>query len=261
MNEFSVLVNDMLLSDNVIDKDYKYCYEPNAIGIVTKGNDTGRQYFVYSTTAKGRIDWVKERESFIEALFYARVMYRGMLKANYHFSKNENQASEDQIHEEITYEIFRQLLIKNNIEKDYMILFEDDYKFKADEYSPFGGIVNIFKDDNNIWNVWEDEIYEIFMGYFRGLHTDIRQFSSQVEAYIDAAKRRNLNISKEDLAYDVKDIQYMLSIIQSAKIFLLFGSGIYNSNKLAQRYQMLLTFENELLEKNNHVEKVKRKNR
>ena len=87
--------------------------------------------------------------------------------------KSENNIENDmllfdneQIHEILVQELFRQLIIKNNIANDYHIVFLDNFELKKDEYAPFYDKVNIFKDANNIWNVWEDVEYEVFMGHF-----------------------------------------------------------------------------------------------
>ncbi len=164
-----------------------------------------------------------------------------------------------QIDEEITQEVFRQLLIKNKIAKAYRMIFDDKYEFNEDTYGPCGNTINIFKDNNNTWLVWEDVDYEVFMGYFGGKHIEVRQFDSQEKAYIDAAKRSRLHISHEDLMYDINNTDSMLDIVRSAKLFLKIAIDIYNSSKSAQKYLLLETFEKELLKKNSVHEKLVRK--
>ena len=154
-----------------------------------------------------------------------------------------------QIHEEITEEVFRQILINNRIANAYCMLFNDNYEYQKNELGPIGGMIYIYKDNNNIWNVREDEPYEIFQGYIRGEHTDFRQYITQNEAYIDAARRGNINISVEDLTYDINDTESMLNIIKSAKEFLKFGIDFYRledkQTKLWQRYLLLNEFESD----------------
>ena len=165
----------------------------------------------------------------------------------------------NEIHEEIINEIFRQILIKNDIADAYVTLFNDDYEYKEDELGPFGGMIYIFKDNDNIWNVWEDEPYEIFQGYIRGMHTNFKQFSNQEEAYIDAAKRMNINIPTDDLTYDVNDIKSLLEIIESATEYLKFGVDFFclenKPSKLWYRYLLLKEFEKELIEKRDNSQK------
>ena len=123
------LINDMLYNNDILDIEYKYCYEPDVVGIAIEEKENKRKYFVYNTNERGRIDWVEEKNTFDDALLFARIMYKGMIKAYQHFDNNEINIK---IHEEITQEIFRQLLIKNNIANDYFIVFEDDFEIKPD---------------------------------------------------------------------------------------------------------------------------------
>ena len=253
MRKSNYLINDMLLNDDILDICYDYCYEPDVVGIATEEMDNKRKYFVYNTNERGRIDWVEEKNTFDEALLFARIMHKGMIKAYQRFDNNETNIK---IHEEIIQEIFRQLLIRNNIASDYFIVHEDDFEFKKDEYGPFGGAVYIFKDNDNIWNVWEDVDFEVFMGYYKGRHVDLKQFDSQEEAYIDAAKRRGLIISKQDLTYDVNDSKIMLNTIESAKNFLKIVIDFpfpRNVDKLIQRYSLLEFLEKIILKQNNNA--------
>ncbi len=89
MKIIRVLCNDMLLSDVISDADYEYCHEPLVVGIATKDSDNKRQYFVYNTNERGYIDWIEEKNTFNEALLFARKMYRGMIKAYSHVSIDE----------------------------------------------------------------------------------------------------------------------------------------------------------------------------
>ena len=256
MKNKNILINNMLLLNDILDTDYEYCYEPIVVGIATKHSDTKRQYFVYNTNERGYIDWIEEKDTFNEALLFARKMYRGMFKTYSNYLKldiDNNKEIEKQIHEELTQELFRQFLIKANIAQDYIIINDDTFKFKEDEYSPFYGTVNVYKD-NNVWIVWEDVEYEVFMGYYKGRHTNIKKFASQEEAYKDAVKRRGFNITTKDITYDEKDTQGIINIIESAKSFLKFVidfNELENVNKLIQRYILLETFEEEIIRKNN----------
>lgn len=149
------------------------------------------------------------------------------------------------IHEEIIQEIFRQLLIKNNIANDYVLIFEDYFKLIKDKYKGVSGTINVFKDQNNMWNVWEiDGDGEIY---------NISNFENQIEAYIDASKRRGLNFNFQDFAYDENDVNNLLNIIESARSFLKVGIDFYgdNATKLNQRFLLLGNFENKIIKENN----------
>ena len=160
-------------------------------------------------------------------------------------------ANEDELkiifHEEIIQEIFRQLLIKNGIASDYVLLFEDNFKL-IDECKGVSGTVNVFKNQNSEWNVWE--VYD------DGENYNIANFDNQIDAYIDAAKRRGLDISIQDFTYDENDIQSILNIIQIAKKYLKFGIDFYqaeNVTKLIQRYSVLEKYEKEFINNNNKL--------
>ena len=149
------------------------------------------------------------------------------------------------IHEEIIQEIFRQLLIKNNIANDYVLIFEDYFKLIKDKYKGVSGTINVFKDQNNMWNVWEiDGDGEIY---------NISNFENQIEAYIDASKRRGLSFNFQDFAYDENDVNNLLNIIESARSFLKVGIDFYgdNATKLNQRFLLLGNFENKIIKENN----------
>ena len=149
------------------------------------------------------------------------------------------------IHEEIIQEIFRQLLIKNNIANDYVLIFEDYFKLIKDKYKGVSGTINVFKDQNNMWNVWEID--------GDGENYNISNFDNQIEAYIDAAKRRGLNFNFQDFAYDENDVNNLLNIIESARSFLKVGIDFYgdNATKLNQRFLLLGNFENKIIKENN----------
>ncbi len=74
----NILINEMLFNDNILDIDYEYCYEPYTVGIANNIKDCKRKYLVYVTNERGNIDWVKEKNTFNEALLYARKMYKGL---------------------------------------------------------------------------------------------------------------------------------------------------------------------------------------
>ena len=86
MKKKNILINDMLLSSNILDTDYEYCHEPNVVGIATENSDIKRQYFVYNTNERGYIDWIEGKDTFNEALLFAIKMYKGMVKSYYRFN-------------------------------------------------------------------------------------------------------------------------------------------------------------------------------
>lgn len=155
------------------------------------------------------------------------------------------------IDEEIIQEKFRQMLIKKGIAEDYILLHEDDFEFREDTCG-VSGTVGILKDDNDIWIVWEADDY--------GTYYNITMSRSQINAYINAAKRRGLNLTHEDFKYDINDIDDMLDTIESAKEFLSSGIKFYSWNhKLQKRYSQLDSFQKQL--SNTSDEKVFKKER
>ena len=161
--------------------------------------------------------------------------------------KTYNYISEDkekQISEEIVGEKFRQIIIKKGIALDYALLYEDDFKFEENGHG-VSGMIYILKDDNGNWNVGE-AVYE------SGVFDNIRSFDNQIDAYIDAAKRRGLNLKLEDFNYDINNTDDMLNIIEGAEDFLLAGINCYegHSAKLEARYALLHLFEKQLYLKN-----------
>ena len=89
-----------------------------------------------------------------------------------------------------------------------------------------------------MWNVWEinDD----------GERYNISNFANQIEAYIDAAKRRGLNLNTQDFMHNENDV---LNIIESAKNYLKYAINFYEANgvtKLIQRYLLLEIFEKKI---------------
>ena len=87
MKDINVLCNDMLLLDDIHDTDYEYCHEPDTIGIATNVGSDQKRFFVYRTDERGVISWIKEKDTFKDALLYARKMYKGILEAYLAFEK------------------------------------------------------------------------------------------------------------------------------------------------------------------------------
>ena len=172
---------------------------------------------------------------------------------NNHMSIDEN--IKKQIHEDIVGEIFRQIIIKEGVALDYVLLHEDDFQFEEDG-NAISGAVHIFKDDNGLWTVWE-------VDYEYGAYYNVANFNNQIEAYIEAASRRGLNLELEDFNYDINDTDNMLNIVGSAEDFLLAGIEFYDkfyeghSEKLKERYLLLASLEKQLL--NNKDNKLSRK--
>ena len=146
------------------------------------------------------------------------------------------------VYEDIIQEKFRQMLIKEGIAGDYILLHEDDFEFREDNCGVFGTI-GIFKDSNDIWIIWEVDEY--------GAYYNIAIFRNQIDAYVNAAKRRGLNLFAEDFKYDMSDRDDMLSTIENAKDFLLAGFKFYDGlhqgqTKLQRRYLQLDSFEKQI---------------
>ena len=154
-----------------------------------------------------------------------------------------------QIKEEIVQEKFRQFLVRNDAASMFVLAFPDDFVVGKDNH----GIcytINVLKDDNNHWNVWEYIGNEVFMVFFKAEYHDVRCFERQEDAYINAAKRCGLDISIEDISYDENDITDILDTIKSAKeyyekILRFFCRG--NADKLTNKYHILCEYENEML--------------
>ena len=74
------------------------------------------------------------------------------------------------------------------------------------------------------------------------------RFDNQIDAYIEAARRRGLNLKLEDFNYDINNTDDMLNIIEGAEDFLLAGINFYqgHSAKLEARYALLHLFEKQL---------------
>ena len=165
------------------------------------------------------------------------------MKNNDHFLKTNSKIGKDeQLHEIILQEIFRKLLIENNIADDYVLVFEDCFEFKKEDYKGVAGTVNIFKNKNNIWIVWEIDA--------NGENYNISGFNNQIGAYIDAAKRRELNLNVQDFIYNENDTQ---DIIKSAKDYLEHAINFYEQNnvtKLIQKYLLLEASENKTINGN-----------
>lgn len=164
------------------------------------------------------------------------ILINEMLKTYNHVSEDKKK----QISEEIVGEKFRQIIIKKGIALDYALLHEDDFKFEENGRG-VSGMIYILKDDNGIWNVWE-AVYE------SGVFDNIRSFDNQIDAYIDAAKRRGFILKLEDFNYDINNTDDMLNIIEGAEDFLLAGINCYegHSAKLEARYALLKSFEKQL---------------
>ena len=174
--------------------------------------------------------------------------------------KNNNQviktsydnAEVDQINELLIQELFRQLLIINKIAEDYVLTFEDGFEFKEDGNTGVAGTISVYKDEDGVWYVWEDINKEMIFGYFQIEHHNIKHFDNQIDAYINAAKRRKVSLSIQDFMYDEKDNQNILDIIESAKSFISAAIDFYgneNSNKLIQNHILLEKIEKQINEK------------
>lgn len=163
-------------------------------------------------------------------------MYKGMLKTYNYISEDRKK----QICEDIVQGRFRQIIIKEGIFLDYALLHEDNFKFEENGHG-VSGMIYVLKDDNGIWTVWE-------VDYETGAYYNVSRFDNQIDAYIDAARRRGLNLKLEDFNYDINNTDDMLNIIESAEDFLLAGINFYqgHSAKLEARYALLHLFEKQL---------------
>lgn len=153
------------------------------------------------------------------------------------------------INEELIQEKFRQILIRNKIAHDYVLVHEDDFVFKPNEITSVEGTINIFKDSYNNWLVWN--VIE------RGENVNIRYFKNQIHAYIEAAERRNVTISLGDLLIDYNNTSDILETIQSAKSFLQVAINVYevdNLSKLNERLLLLESFEKEFIKKQDIID-------
>ena len=178
-------------------------------------------------------------------------MYRQFIKGIEKF--------ESQIHEEIVQEKFRQLLIKYNIADNYIIEVDDLFEFEKDNNEGIGGTINIFKDNKGIWNVWENIDEEIFCGYYKTTHYDIKRFNNQIDAYIDGAKRRDINLNLYEFEYDTNDIDGILKTIESAQDYLLAVINFYTpefTTKIYKRYLLLNDFKKQIITKLSNKEKT-----
>ena len=154
----------------------------------------------------------------------------------------------DNIKEEILQEKFRQFIVNNNVAMFFVIAFVDDFKVGKDNHGVWDTI-NILKDDDNYWNVWEFNGVEKFMGYFEAEYSDIKKFNNQEDAYVDALNRIGIEINKEEFFYDENDTVDILNTIHSAKEYPLRIITLYrerNVNKLINRYNLLDNYEKEL---------------
>lgn len=164
------------------------------------------------------------------------ILINEMLKTYNHVSEDKKK----QISEEIVGEKFRQIIIKKGIALDYALLHEDDFKFEENGRG-VSGMIYVLKDDNGIWIVWNTD-------YENGAYYNIKRFDNQIDAYIDAAKRRGFILKLEDFNYDINNTDDMLNIIEGAEDFLLAGINCYegHSAKLEARYALLKSFEKQL---------------
>lgn len=183
------------------------------------------------------------------------------------FSKKEldilKGIKQRKIHEEITQEIFRQLLINNGIADNFVLDYYDGFEFNGLDTKVIGNLVYIYKD-NDTWYVFDGIDKEVFIGYSTGKSENIKEFTNQKEAYIEAAKRRGVNVSKEDLTYAENDIKSILKIIKTAKKYLKRIVDFFESHgvdQITERYQLLEEYEKELItnKTNRKTPKIKRK--
>ena len=143
--------------------------------------------------------------------------------------------NDNNTHEVLTQEVFRELLVKNRFANDYVITFPDEFYFKEDDQG-VSGTVNIFKGEDS-WLVWEYD--------FDGECFAIARLDSQEEAYIEAGKRRGFEIKPEDLSYAKKNNEELLDLIHNGQKWLLsaieFYERTYNAkaDKLIEQYALL----------------------
>ena len=78
-NDVNYLKNEMLLNESIPDIDYEFCYEPHAIGITTKIVNGKKKYFVYEMNERNSPFCIVEKNSFLEALSFAKEFYEAKL--------------------------------------------------------------------------------------------------------------------------------------------------------------------------------------
>ena len=92
-----VLINEELFDaksqSTFSSADLSFSNEPTSVGIATKEDNGCKIFVVYANNERGRRDWEEEFYDHLEALEFAKTMWRGMTKACAKFDNRSRATS------------------------------------------------------------------------------------------------------------------------------------------------------------------------